>query len=270
MWDYKFARDNPIYFSHLFVAYLKEMVLSEEEASARTRGFPRLKTQEEEEQLAAQRLAVPSPLPRILKEFTKAAIRTQPYDLLRWSAAYFAALATGLEPPVKERLEFPPLEAPGGLTPGYLRVLHRQQGDAPFVQYEQLLRRWKGLCLGVEALDTIWGLVATEEQDEVPWLHIVSAGSGLISQSPLQTMVLVCETLTTEPEGASACVPMTTFEPLYLHVSQLDHPGLPGVGPAVGIDVTGPLLEHLRAVAAEQGGNVTPRNLAHFNCPKLY
>jgi len=93
---------------------VEEMVLSEEEAASGGRGggggFPRLKTQEEEEQLVSRRLAVPPPLPRILKEYTKAAIRTQPYDLLRWSVAYFHALAAGLEAPVKERLEFPPLE----------------------------------------------------------------------------------------------------------------------------------------------------------------
>ncbi|XP_059488014.1 ropporin-1-like protein isoform X2 [Neocloeon triangulifer] len=249
------------------------MVLSEEEAGGRgvQRVFPRLKTQEEEERLASQRLAVPPPLPRILKEFTKAAIRTQPYDLLRWAAAYFGALAVGLEPPVKERLEFPPLDAPGGLTPGYLKVVHRQQAGRPDVQRRDLERRWQGLCLGADALDAVWALAAPDPHHrEAPWLHVVAAASGIISQSPLQTMVLVCETLTSEPEGASACIPMATFEPLYLFVARLHHPELPGIGSALGAEVTTPLLEHLRAVAAEQGGNVTPRNLAHFNCPKLY
>ena len=35
----------------------------------------------------AEQIKIPAELPDILKEFTKAAIRTQPSDLLQWSAA---------------------------------------------------------------------------------------------------------------------------------------------------------------------------------------
>lgn len=35
----------------------------------------------------AEQIQIPPELPDILKEFTKAAIRTQPTDLLQWSAA---------------------------------------------------------------------------------------------------------------------------------------------------------------------------------------
>ena len=45
--------------------------------------------------------------PGILKQYTKAAIRTQPRDLLLWSAAYFRCLANGENPPAKDRLEYP-------------------------------------------------------------------------------------------------------------------------------------------------------------------
>jgi hypothetical protein len=83
-------------------------------------------------------------------------------------------------------------------------------------------------------------------------------------------MVQVCETMTCEPEGASACIPMSIFEPLYLLIAELNCPEHPGIGPTIEDEITKPLLEHLRAVADEQAGNITPRNLAHFNCPKLY
>lgn len=49
------------------------------------------------------------------------AIKTQPYDLLRWSAAYFRNLSLGLQPPVKRRLETK--SRYGSLTKGYLRIL---------------------------------------------------------------------------------------------------------------------------------------------------
>jgi len=76
-----------------------------------------------------QEIAVPARLPIILKQFCKAAIRTQPYDLLKWSSSYFRALADGEEPPIKSRLEYPPPSTASGLTLGFLRVLLRQFGS---------------------------------------------------------------------------------------------------------------------------------------------
>lgn len=78
---------------------------------------------------------VPTTLPTILKQFCKAAIRTQPYDLLKWSRAYFRALAEGEEPPAKIRLEYPIRATKSGLTFGYLKVLLRQLGGKLFRIY---------------------------------------------------------------------------------------------------------------------------------------
>ena len=52
--------------------------------------------------------------PGILKQYTKAAIRTQPRDLLLWSAAYFRCLARGEPPLAKDRLEYPVPETDSG------------------------------------------------------------------------------------------------------------------------------------------------------------
>jgi len=72
----------------------------------------------------SEQIHIPSEFPDILLQFSKAAIRTQPTDVLAWSAAYvffvfncffsfnliilfngryFRALANGQTPPVKER-----------------------------------------------------------------------------------------------------------------------------------------------------------------------
>lgn len=75
-----------------------------------------------------EQINVPPKLPMILKQFCKSAIRTQPYDLLKWSSAYFNALANGEEPPCKLRLEYPPACSAYGLTLGYLKLLLRQFG----------------------------------------------------------------------------------------------------------------------------------------------
>lgn len=81
-----------------------------------------------EQALSGQEIIVPPKLPSILKQFCKAAIRTQPYDLIKWSSAYFRALADGEEPPTKLRLEYPPSNVGSNLTLGFLRVLLRQFG----------------------------------------------------------------------------------------------------------------------------------------------
>lgn len=56
--------------------------------------------------------------------FSTAALKTQPYDLLRWSAAYFRCLSLDVLPPVKPRYEHENVF--GCLTKGYLKVLLSQ------------------------------------------------------------------------------------------------------------------------------------------------
>lgn len=64
-------------------------------------------------------IQIPPEFPKILKQYTKAAIRTQPRDLTLWSLHYFRCLSNGEIPPVKERLEYSRLSSPdSGLTPG--------------------------------------------------------------------------------------------------------------------------------------------------------
>ncbi|CAF1001032.1 unnamed protein product, partial [Adineta steineri] len=47
----------------------------------------------------SEQISIPTEFPDILLQFSKAAIRTQPTDILAWSAAYFRALANGQTPP---------------------------------------------------------------------------------------------------------------------------------------------------------------------------
>ena len=74
---------------------------------------------------------LPALLPDLLKEFAKAAIRTQPADLLSWSRDYFRARAADVAPPEKERWEPPPARPGVGVTAGLLRLLHRQVTTEP-------------------------------------------------------------------------------------------------------------------------------------------
>lgn len=69
--------------------------------------------------------------------FISAVIRTQPYDLLQWSAAYFRCLAMNIPPPVKLRLERE--SRFGSLTRGYLRVLLEQVITFFFFIYSEII-----------------------------------------------------------------------------------------------------------------------------------
>ena len=53
---------------------------------------------------SSQQIAIPPALPLLLKQFTKAAIKTQPEDVLQWAARYFEALASGQPPESSARL----------------------------------------------------------------------------------------------------------------------------------------------------------------------
>uniref|UniRef100_A0A5K3EIY9 RIIa domain-containing protein n=1 Tax=Mesocestoides corti TaxID=53468 RepID=A0A5K3EIY9_MESCO len=83
----------------------------------------------EEPYYCHEQIEIPPILPDILKQFTKAAIRTQPKDPLAWSYEYFKALAHNEIPPVKERLEmaYCSQKTDTGLTEGILKTLHNQQ-----------------------------------------------------------------------------------------------------------------------------------------------
>jgi len=49
-----------------------------------------------------KKVDVPAELPPLLKNYTKAAIRTQPEDLLKWTVEYFTCLDNGTPLPYKK------------------------------------------------------------------------------------------------------------------------------------------------------------------------
>ncbi|XP_033325198.2 uncharacterized protein LOC117219832 [Megalopta genalis] len=167
-----------------------------------------------------QEIIVPPSLPLILKQFCKAAIRTQPYDLLKWSSSYFRALAEGEEPPTKLRLEYPPPSTASGLTLGFLQILLRQFGDYnKTLPVETILWRWDCLCLDRRDLNLIMMIGKFRRRCQVK--KFLAVAVGLLGSSLFETMVLVCELFTHEPEGGSAMVPVTLFMELYGYLAGL-------------------------------------------------
>ncbi|KAM6454318.1 ropporin-1-like protein isoform 1-T1 [Liasis olivaceus] len=165
---------------------------------------------------------VPPELPDIMKQFTKAAIRTQPHDVLQWSYGYFYALSRGEPLPVKDRVEMPVATQKNdtGLTPGLLKILHKQLSEKKNVELQDLQKKWKNLCLPMEQLRNILRL--DNFVDGVEWMKFFALGCSALGGSLLSSMKHACEILTNDPEGGAARIPYDTFEFLYSYLASLD------------------------------------------------
>uniref|UniRef100_A0A8C5L646 Ropporin-1-like protein n=1 Tax=Jaculus jaculus TaxID=51337 RepID=A0A8C5L646_JACJA len=177
----------------------------------------------------AQQIHIPPELPDILKQFTKAAIRTQPADVLLWSAGYFSALSNGDPLPVKDRIEMPVAtqKTDTGLTQGLLKVLHKQVrhcaprgGHKEFVELQDLEKKWKNLCLPVEKFRALVKLDPCT--DKIEWMKFLALGCSTLGGSLNTAMKHLCEILTTDPEGGPARIPFETFSYVYNYLASLD------------------------------------------------
>ncbi|XP_060756807.1 ropporin-1-like protein [Neoarius graeffei] len=205
----------------------------------------------------AQQINIPPELPDILKQFTKAAIRTQPPDVLQWSAAYFTALSEGEPLPVKDRLEIAgkTQKTDNGLSPGLLKVLHKQLSSKKTVAIEELEQKWKSLCLPAEQLDTLLSL--GDFSIDVDWMQFFALGCSALGGTILSALKFACEILTEDPEGGAARIPFDTFVSLYTYLAELD-----GDIPQDEIDS---FLSSLHEPVTQRGGMVQPTDFADLN-----
>nr|XP_048312985.1 ropporin-1-like protein [Myodes glareolus] len=174
----------------------------------------------------AQQIHIPPELPDILKQFTKAAIRTQPVDVLQWSAGYFSALSRGDPLPVKDRIEMPVAtqKTDTGLTQGLLKVLHKQCSHKQYVELSDLEKKWKNLCLPVEKFRAILELDPCD--NKIEWIKFLALGCSSLGGTLNTAMKNVCQILTADPEGGPAQIPFDTFAYIYQYLTSLD-PELP-------------------------------------------
>ncbi|XP_008060185.1 ropporin-1-like protein, partial [Carlito syrichta] len=151
----------------------------------------------------AQQIPIPPELLDILKQFTKAVIRTQPTDVLRWSAGYFSALSRGEPLPVKDRLELPVAtqKTDTGLTQGFLKVLHKQCNHMQYVELADLKHKWKNLCLPVEKFKAL--LELDPHENTIEWIKFLALGCSMLSGSLNTAMKHLCEILTADSEGGA-------------------------------------------------------------------
>nr|XP_022902014.1 uncharacterized protein LOC111414802 [Onthophagus taurus] len=169
-----------------------------------------------------QQICIPPTFPYLLRQYAKAAIRSQPTDLLKWSTAYFRCLALNVPPPVKPRLEYPIPRSYLGITPGWLKALNYQLNNCKAVNYRILWDRWFGSCLDHNNLLQILCLGGFQNPDKIPWNKFIGICVGFLNDNLTQTMIMFCEIMTEEPEGGSAMITVEMFLEVYKFLAMID------------------------------------------------
>lgn len=193
----------------------------------------------------------------MLKQFTKGAIRTQPPDILAWSAAYFTALANGETLPVKRRLEQPSK----GLTPGMLDLVLQQFKGKHEIDLVSVEKKWKDFGLPpyelVEIVQSYEDLGTTFEL-----MKFAALGANYLAGGNLtEAMRLYCILMTNDPDGGPNRIPLETFKVAYEFLALMK-----GEEAEAQVDS---VMAFLEEEADRQSGIIMPRNFLHPECPKL-
>jgi hypothetical protein len=217
----------------------------------------------------SQRVNVPTELPHILKQYTKALIKTQPPNYIAWSAAYFAALAENRPLPVKPRLEAADGE---NLTIGLLEVIVDQlganQGSASLAKIEA---RWTELGLQeIDLADTlIRGKLISDLKDiqEDPAMmidlqqFIACASMQIAGKNDLVgCMDIVCQLLAADASDRYHGTRFDIFSKLYKFLAKVIE---------VDQDTQDKALRYLGAKADANMGLLLPGAMFAETCPAL-
>lgn len=217
----------------------------------------------------SQRVNVPTELPHILKQYTKALIKTQPPNYIAWSAAYFAALAENRPLPVKPRLEAADGE---NLTIGLLEVIVDQlganQGSASLAKIEA---RWTELGLQeIDLADTlIRGKLIGDLKDiqEDPAMmidlqqFIACASMQIAGKNDLVgCMDIVCQLLAADASDRYHGTRFDIFSKLYKFLAKVIE---------VDQDTQDKALRYLGAKADANMGLLLPGAMFAETCPAL-
>ncbi|GAA55756.1 ropporin-1-like protein [Clonorchis sinensis] len=125
-------------------------------------------------------------------------------------------------PPVKDRLEVPisTQKTDTGLTPGLLRVMNNQLAALKTIPVTLIEEKWKDLSLPMERfqeLCRIGNFVGTCE-----WRHFLAVAASDLCATLAETLKLICELLTSDPEGGPARISFETWLDFYRYLGKLD------------------------------------------------
>ncbi|TNN17637.1 Ropporin-1-like protein isoform 1 [Schistosoma japonicum] len=163
-------------------------------------------------------------------------------------------------PPVRERLEFPisTQKVDTGLTPGTLRILNNQLASMKIVPLPVIEEKWRDLSLPVERFQEICRIGNFVNACEWRWFLALAASELCPTLS--ETLKLICELLTADPEGGAARLPFEQWLEFYRYLAKIDD---------IPDEHINKVLAYLSFDTSTQNGAIAPRNFMHKNCPKL-
>lgn len=167
--------------------------------------------------ISTGKIEIPLYLSKILTEWSKAAIRTQPSDLLLWSSIYFIMKANGKQPPVKEYLDPPDLKiGPGGLTPNTLKALAKTLSNE-YESYEKIEAMWNILSLKKKIFMEIMKI--GNFKNDIKSNEFIGIAAAYLTNSLKGTMILLCDTFSTDH---SSGILLEVFVDIYQYLARLD------------------------------------------------
>lgn len=168
------------------------------------------------ESISSDTIDIPSYLPKMLIEWSKAAIRTYPSDILLWSSIYFRMKANGENPPVKPYLDPPDLKlGPGGLTPNCLKALATTLSNAS-VPYDKIEKMWEILSL---EKNTFLEIIQIGKFDKyINPKDFIGISAAYLNNRLRDTMVFLCDTFSNESNG----ILLDHFVSIYQFLARLD------------------------------------------------
>lgn len=161
----------------------------------------------------SEQIHIPNSLPSILKVYAKAAIRTQPQDILLWSATYFRCLANNVPPPERIHLEKGCQQKT--LTKGYIKAIVKKIGKSFFVSRCILQEIWTSFCLPTDDLLKYLSCCGMLKDSYIHWMYLLTLMVESITSGAHETMITLCEVLSDDIEGGPARVPYWMFKICY-------------------------------------------------------
>uniref|UniRef100_H3AH87 RIIa domain-containing protein n=1 Tax=Latimeria chalumnae TaxID=7897 RepID=H3AH87_LATCH len=161
---------------------------------------------------------IPEDLPGVLKEFTKAAIRAQPEDVVQFASSYFGTLAS--EQPVPEKQKSEQIVNDNVKQETTQENLKVKIDKNYIITAAALEDKWKELKLPEETFDNIMTVGGFGE--EIDWLKFLALACSSLGVDITKAMAYVCQTLTPEDEEVDAKIPFNVFKYLYSYLAEMD------------------------------------------------
>lgn len=186
---------------------------------------------------SAQQIQIPPQLPQLLKNFSKAAIRSQPADLLQWAADYFQAMAAGQPLPVATRAaaaipagasQPPPAASPAAALQALVQQLREAPSELPQAQLVALCAQ---VGMAEQAVSDALALGNFKEQAAVAWVPFVALQAAALRPGLMETLEALATAFADGPNGDG--MPQAIFDTAYTYLAGLDGQEAPALVEAV-------------------------------------